>query len=88
MNTIYDFVSVAIFIALVGMFLQFSRKEDQDIAAYIWPMLGCAIGNFLGNELDGIAGPISAWAVFIATGAYIFLRILKNEGVADHVDEE
>ncbi len=83
MSTIYDFVSVAIFVALVGMFLQFSRKEDQDIAAYVWPMLGCAMGNFLGNELSGIA----AWAVFIATGAYIFFRILKNEGVSDKTDE-
>jgi hypothetical protein len=84
MSTIYDFITVAIFIALVGMFLQFSRKEDQDIGAYVWPMLGCAIGNFLGNE--GFVIP--AWIVIAGTCAYIFFRILKNEGVADDHDPE
>jgi len=47
-------------------------------------MLGCAIGNFLGNE--GFAIP--AWIVIAGTCAYIFFRILKNEGVADDHDPE
>ena len=83
MSTIYDFTTLAIFIGLVGMFLQFSRKEDQDILAYIWPMLGCAVGNYLGNE----GFEIAAWALIVTTLLYIFFKILKPEGVADKVDK-
>ena len=83
METVFDFITVAIFIAIVGMFIQFSRKEDQNISAYIWPSIGCALGNYFGNEGFDLA----AWIIIGGTVAYVFLFILRKEGVPDDYDE-
>ncbi len=77
METIFDFLTVAIFIALVGMFIQFSRHADQNIIAYLIPGLGCMAANYLGNE--GYA--IWAWLLIGVTLGYIGYFILRNRGV-------
>ncbi|GHF25441.1 hypothetical protein GCM10017044_20310 [Kordiimonas sediminis] len=82
MNTVFDFITVAIFIAIVGMFFQFSKKEDQNITAYIVPAIGCALGNYFGNE--GFVIP--AWVIIFATVYYVFFHILRKEGVPDNID--
>ncbi|WP_308910188.1 XrtV sorting system accessory protein [Pseudokordiimonas caeni] len=83
MSTIFDFVTVAIFVAIVGMFFQFSRREDQNIAAYIWPALGCAFANYFGNK----GFDLIAWIMIAATLGYVFLFILRRQGVPDERDD-
>lgn len=74
METVYDWVTVAVFAGLAVLFLQRS-SEDQPrdrILHYVPPAAGCAISNYLGNE--GYMLP--AIALVVATMAYIYF-ILK-----------
>lgn len=69
METVYDWVTVAVFGALAVLFLQRS-SEDQPrdkIIHYIPPALGCAVSNYLGNE--GFTLP--AVGALVAVMAYI-----------------
>lgn len=53
MQTIYDWVTVAIFAGLIVIFLQRSvgDGEPQDsILSYLPPAIGCAVANYFGNE--------------------------------------
>ena len=53
MQTIYDWVTVAIFAGLVVLYLQRSMAppELQDrVLNYLPPAVGCAIANYVGNE--------------------------------------
>lgn len=53
MSTIYDWISVAIFAAIVVIFMQRSigpRPDWDRMVNYLPPSLGCALGNYLGNE--------------------------------------
>lgn len=75
MKTIYDWLTVLIFAALVTRFLQQSvgSHDDADsIWHYFVPCVGCAVANWLGN--GGWHWP--AIAVIAATVGYIavFLR--------------
>ncbi len=82
METIYDWVTVAIFAGLVVLFLERSRSGDENdpIYNYLIAAAGCALGNYLGNE--GFA--ILAWLVIASTIGFIFY-ILKplNIGSGD-----
>lgn len=58
METIYDWVSVAIFAALVVIFLQRSASPEptsDTIWHYLPPAAGCAGANYLGNEGNDLA---------------------------------
>ena len=79
MSTIYDVVTVLIFVGVVVLFLHFSQKGDQQIAPYILPGIGCAVANFLGNE----GYDIPAWALIIVTAGYVYASIYKKGGVPD-----
>lgn len=53
MQTIYDWITVAIFAGLIVIFLQRSvgDGEPQDsILSYLPPAIGCAVSNYFGNE--------------------------------------
>ena len=53
MQTVYDWVTVAIFAGLIVIFLQRSvgEGEPQDsILSYLPPAIGCAVSNYFGNE--------------------------------------
>jgi hypothetical protein len=78
METLYDWITVAVFGGLVVLFLHRSTQPDpQDtIWHYLPPAIGCAIANWLGNK--GM-GPASA-GVMVAVLAYIVL-ILKPFGL-------
>ncbi len=78
METVYDWITVAIFGGLVVLFLQRSvaEGEPQDtILHYLPPAIGCAIANYVGNHGQG---PLSA-AIVVAVLAYI-LFVLKPFG--------
>lgn len=72
METIYDWVTIAIFAGLIVLFLQRSTEEvpSDRVIDYLPPALGCAVGNYLGNEGQTLlailviaAVPIYIWFV-------------------------
>ena len=54
MDTIYDWVSLAIFAGLVVLFLQRSTSEhsgkDASLLYYLGAGVGCAAANYFGNQ--------------------------------------
>ena len=75
METVYDWITVAIFGGLVVLFLHRSvaEEEPQDtILHYLPPAVGCALANWVGNNGQG---PLSA-IIVVAVLAYIIL-VLK-----------
>ena len=53
MDTIYDWVTVALFAGLIVLFLQRSSAEGEpqdSIWQYLVASIGCAIANYLGNN--------------------------------------
>lgn len=75
METIFDWLAVAIFAGIVVLFLQRSMLEepgDGGILAYLPPAVGCALANYAGNEGQGIL----AILIFAATLGYIIF-VLK-----------
>jgi hypothetical protein len=70
MQTIFDWVTMAIFGGLVVLFLQRSTgpQDDRDkIYHYLPPALGCAAANYLGNNDQRVM----AIAIVIAVVGYI-----------------
>jgi hypothetical protein len=75
MNTVYDWVSVAIFAGLIVLFLQRSADDGPQVDSvwhYLPPSIGCACANYLGNEGNSFA----AVAVLAGTLFYIW-RVLR-----------
>lgn len=81
MQTVYDWVTVAIFAGIIVIFLQrsFDDKGTQDsIWSYLPPSVGCALANYLGNEaIKGNGDWLHAVAVLTigAVLAYIYFVI-------------
>lgn len=74
MQTIYDWVTVAIFAGLIVIFLQRSfddKGPDDSIWSYLPPSIGCAVANYLGNE----GYTILAVCAIVAVLAYIWFVI-------------
>ena len=71
MDTIYDWVSLAIFAGLIVLFLQRSTSEraDNDVSLlyYLGPGVGCAVANYFGNKGQDIV----AILLLVATVAFI-----------------
>ena len=86
MQTIYDWVTVAIFAGLIVIFLQRSvgDGEPQDsILSYLPPAIGCAVSNYFGNEgleNDNVAYQVLAAAGIVAVLVYTFYVIKPFQG--------
>ena len=82
METIYDWVSLGIFAALVVLFLQRSTSDhperDVSIFYYLAAGAGCAVANYFGNKGQNLV----AVAILLATIGFIiyFLRPLRRGG--------
>lgn len=79
METVYDWITVAIFGALVVLFLHRSVQpgEPQDtILHYLPPAVGCAGANYAGNQGQGLISFLIVLAVIV----YILL-VLKPFGL-------
>lgn len=93
METVYDWVTVAIFAGLIVLFLQRSSGEGEpqdSIWQYLVASVGCAVANYLGNRAvkDAPAGQIDylnhalAIIVLIGTIGYVWfvLKPFKRAG--------
>lgn len=79
METIYDWVSLAIFAGLIVLFLQRSTSDHSDKDAsllyYLGAGVGCAVANYFGNKGQDLI----AILLIAATIAFIlyFLKPFK-----------
>jgi hypothetical protein len=79
METVYDWVSLAIFAGLIVLFLQRSTSDraDKDVSLlyYLGAGIGCAVADYLGNHGEDVL----AIMLLVATVAFIFyyLKPLK-----------
>lgn len=77
METIYDWVTVAIFAALVVLFLQRSagdRPPGDSMLNYLLASGGCAVANYFGNKAvagGGVAYHLLAIGIIIGTLAFV-----------------
>lgn len=80
MNTIYDWVTIGIFAALIVLFLQRSSLPDPPdrLIHYLIAAVGCAAANYLGNE--GLHLPAAALIVLTLGFVYISLRPFGRGG--------
>lgn len=81
METVYDWLTVAIFAGLVVLFLQRSSAPTpvDSIWQYLGAAVGCALANWFGNEAIKGAGMLyhgAAVVTIAATLVYIYL-VLK-----------
>lgn len=75
MQTIYDWVTVAIFGALIVLFLHRSTAQEEpkdNIFQYLPACIGCAVANYVGNQGHGAA----AFAIVVVVLAYVAI-VLK-----------
>lgn len=72
MQTVYDWITIAIFAGLIVLFLQRSTAEVQvdRVIDYLPPAACCALGNYLGNNDHHLLAilviaviPIYVWVV-------------------------
>jgi uncharacterized membrane protein YccC len=81
METVYDWVTVAIFAGLVVLFVQRSTsdeelKEHDSLLLYLGAALGCAVANYLGNKgMHLLAVPLIAATLFFIV---YYLRPFKS----------
>ncbi|WP_174274186.1 XrtV sorting system accessory protein [Sphingomonas bacterium] len=78
METIYDWVTVAVFAGLIVLFLQRSSTEGEpkdSIWQYLAASVGCAVANYLGNHDDVPYHHVLAILVLGGTIAYIWFAL-------------
>lgn len=78
METVFDWITVALFAALIVLFLQRSAAEvpRDTMLSYLPPAVACALGNYLGNH----GYPLPAILVIAAVPVYVWyvLRPLER----------
>ena len=74
METVWDWVTIICFGGLVVLMLQRSVEERtrDHLMEYLFPALGCAVANYLGNHYSDIG----AAAVLVLVAVYVF-KVLK-----------
>ncbi|MES2754575.1 MAG: XrtV sorting system accessory protein [Pseudomonadota bacterium] len=73
MKTPYDFVTMALFAAIIVLFLQRSTARDEDphpIWQYLIASVGCAVTNYIGNEYSAV-GAVAMLGVTLAYIIYV-----------------
>ncbi|WP_225206463.1 XrtV sorting system accessory protein [Novosphingobium huizhouense] len=75
MQTVFDWLSVLLFAALVVLYLQRSSRATpvDRIWQYIPPAIGCAAANYLGNH----GSPLAAVVLMVLVMAYVFYALLR-----------
>lgn len=80
METLFDLMSVALFIATAGIFFYRFRSEDPPLAPYMLISLVCAVANWLGNSGGGIG------AVLLLIAAAFYLLHIAGAPYAEEAD--
>ncbi|MEQ1929090.1 MAG: XrtV sorting system accessory protein [Parvularculaceae bacterium] len=70
METMFDLLAVALFMATAGMFFLRFRHEDPPLGPYVLISLSSAVGNWLGN-----AGHAAFAVGLLIAGAFLLLHI-------------
>ncbi len=81
MSTLFDLLSVSLFIATAAMFFLRFRHEDPPLAPYLIISLVCAVGNWLGNHGGGV------WAVALLIAASFLLMHIASQPYPDENSE-
>lgn len=78
METIFDWLTVAIFSGLIVLFLQRSQHDDpQDqLWHYLVASVGCAVANYFGNE----GQQEIAVLIIVAVLAFVWFVLKPLEG--------
>lgn len=78
METVFDWVTLAIFAGLIVLFLQRSSEAEprDSLWQYLVAAVGCAVANYVGNEVNEVA----AIAVIGAVLAFIFIVLKPLDG--------
>jgi len=79
METVYDYVTIAIFAGLIVLFLQRSSADappTDSLWQYLVAAAGCAVANYLGNE----GYMIPAVLVIVGTLAFIYYVLHPFQG--------
>jgi len=79
-ETVYDWITVAIFGGLVVLFLHRSIGDEppkDNIWQYMPPAIGCAVANYVGNEGHGAFSAV----IVVVVLAYILLVLKPFGGV-------
>lgn len=65
METVFDWVTLAMFAGLIVLFLQRSSEDEprDSLWQYLAASVGCAVANYLGNEGYKIAAMVVIAAV-------------------------
>ena len=75
MSTTWDFITLAVFAGLIVLFLQRSMDNETTERDPMWryfvAAVGCAVTNYLGNEVSDFA----AVAALIATVGFILYEL-------------
>jgi hypothetical protein len=75
METVYDWVSLAMFAGLIVLFLQRSTSDrgekDASLLYYLGAGIGCAVANYLGNHGQDILAVL----LLVATAAFIIFYL-------------
>jgi hypothetical protein len=76
MQTVYDWVTIALFAGLIVIFLQRSMgtqeaRDSDNPWRYLPPSIALAVANYFGNEGHGVV----AWVIIVGVLAYIQLVI-------------
>ncbi len=69
METVYDWVTIALFAGLIVLFLQRSTQEvaTDRVIDYLPPAVGCALANYLGNHDQHAFAVLTIMAVIVYT---------------------
>lgn len=77
LETMFDILSVTLFIAAASLFFLRFRHEDPPLAPYVIVSLVAALGNWVGNNAPNAYVALSAIALIIA-GAFYTLHLASE----------
>jgi hypothetical protein len=70
METLFDLMAVALFIATAGIFFVRFKHEDPPLAPYMLISLVCAVANWLGNNGGGVGA-----VMLLIAGSFYLLHV-------------
>ena len=87
METVFDILAIALFIAAASLFFMRFRHENPPLWPYLLVSLVAATGNWLGNSAEGLYSALGAVA-FLMGGAFFTLHLASEPYREDDADGE